>query len=191
MRQIKIHPVKAWACNHVSRSYSVSSLWNVGKEGGSGVERSAVQCSGIWFIVTSNKIQLGHFSKSTCLILSWIKCEWKRVHMNNNQGTRNEHEPHLLHFWQLNLDLFKSSDVGTQKTSNGSFMCLIVWLGNCFGGPFSRNITILTECYPDCKDQLPPLILTDWTLNRNRHTNSIPCAIEMTIKLGGGRLRAE
>ena len=89
----------------------------------------------------------------------------------NEEWTRTT----LLHFWQLNLDLFKSSDVGTQKTSNGSFMCLIVWLGNCFGGPFSRNITILTECYPDCKDQLPPLILTDWTLNRNRHTNSIPC----------------
>ena len=48
-----------------------------------------------------------------------------------------------------------------------------------FGGPFSRNITILTECYPDCKARLP-------SLTQLSTGTDILCSIEMTIKLGGG-----
>ena len=77
-----------------------ANIWNV--ETSLGWAGLGWRGSGIWFMLTSNKIQSGHFSKSTCLIVcSSIQislCSAARPHRQIGTRLRDGFKTYLIYF---------------------------------------------------------------------------------------------
>ena len=77
-----------------------ANIWNV--ETSLGWGGLGWRGSGIWFMLTSNKIQSGHFSKSTCLIVcSSIQislCSAARPHRQIGTRLRDGFKTYLIYF---------------------------------------------------------------------------------------------